>query len=164
MGTKKVIYLWAAIGLMNSLEYAKYCCWLIPNVQWLLSFLFGPAASKRTMKQHAPVLGCPIFTQMSPNLLDRRYLWSPAKTVHFTKEIENLRGGNGKPRFFQFPCMKMTFWMTLNPRATLLRSWRFYRHPYQYMFIFVIFRISMLSYDMFCHSCHMSAMTYDIWY
>ena len=57
------------------------------------------------------LLGCPIFTKMSPNLLDRRYVdiygismgnqsfqsfpmpfRSPTKPIHFTKEIENLRG------------------------------------------------------------------------
>ena len=73
-------------------------------------------------------LGCPIFHQISPNLLDRRYVdiygismgnpsfqsfpmpfRSPTKPIHFTKEIENLRGGNGMPRFFQFLCMKMIF-------------------------------------------------------
>ena len=27
---------------------------------------------------------------------------SPTKPIHFTKEIENLRGGNGMPSFFQF--------------------------------------------------------------
>ena len=27
---------------------------------------------------------------------------SPTKPVHFTKEIENLMGGNGVPRFFFF--------------------------------------------------------------
>ena len=73
-------------------------------------------------------LGCPIFTNMSPNLMDRRYVdiygismgnpsfqsfpmpfRSPTKPTHFTKEIENLRWENGMPRFFQFLCMKMTF-------------------------------------------------------
>ena len=98
---------------------------------------------------HAYSLGCPIFHQISPNLLDKRYVdiygismgntsfqsfpmpfRSPTKPIHFTKEIENLRGKNRMPRFFQFLCMKMTFWMTLKPGTALLRSWRFSRHPY----------------------------------
>ena len=73
--------------------------------------------------------GFVIFTHILPNLLDRRYVdiygismgnqsfqtfpmpfRSPTKPLHFTKEIENLRGGgNRMPRFFKFLCMKMTF-------------------------------------------------------
>ena len=77
---------------------------------------------------NACALLCPILHTFSPDLLDRRYVdiycismgnssfqsfpmpfRSPTKPIHFTKEIENLRGENGMPRFFQFLCMKITF-------------------------------------------------------
>ena len=56
---------------------------------------------------------------------------SPTKPVHFTKEIENLRGENGMPRFFQF--------------LTVLKP------PISIYVFFVICHISMLTYDIFCH-------------
>ena len=67
--------------------------------------------TSETDTDYGCIVGCPIFTNMSPNLLDRRYVdiydismgnpsfpmpfRSPTKPIHFTKEIENLRGGNG---------------------------------------------------------------------
>ena len=95
-------------------------------------------------------LGCPVFTKTWPNFLYRRYvdihdismgnprvfpchLPVPQSPYILQRELRNLRGGNGMPRFFQFLNMKIIFWMTLKPGAALLRSWRFSRHPYCHM-------------------------------
>ena len=85
----------------------------------------------------------------------------PTKPEHFTKGIKKIKGGNGMPRFFSSIFVhENDFLNDFKARGCIAEVLTVLKTPIS---IYVFFcHIWMLSYDIFCHLCHMSAMTYDI--
>ena len=81
---------------------------------------------------------------------------SPTKPIHFTKEIENLRGGNGMPRFFHY------FLNDFKAKGCIAEVLTVLLTPILSYDISVICHMSSLTYDINGKICHITASIYDI--